>query len=408
MKRSSGYLWFLLALFLLPALTAPVRARAEDVFDFMPLADGSGAVLTKYNGKDAAVVIPGTLGGLPVLQIGDKAFQKCDFIQSVQFPEGLKAIGEYAFHGCKALQDPVLPDSLEVLGKWAFAGCFTLKGIRFPANVSMIGDAPVTACTSLEQIEVDPLNPFFASVDGALYSKDLRTLLAYPPGRTEAHVSLPQAVENIAARAFAGCRNLEEVSFPAGLKTIGPTAFYTCENLREAPLPEGLVSVGAGAFYWCSGLREMTLPATLVEVGPMAFIDLAGLTAFEVAPGNPVFSAPDGALYNTRDRQFVAWPPASPVTQYTIEGGTLSIAPSAFTNCTTLTGVFLPDGLLDIGADAFRNCSGIKTIAVPPSVTAIGDGAFTVWEGEIALEVRDPSAALLYAQQNSLPYDIIP
>lgn len=387
-----------------------VPARAVDTFDYALLPDGSGIIITKYNGKEAAVVIPAAIDGLPVTAIGEKAFLMCDFIQSVQFPEGLKSIGDNAFRYCKALREPVLPGSLESIGKRAFAEDDTLMGFHIPRNVSQIGDAVVTDCKSLENIVVDPANPFFASVDGMLFSKNLDTLFAYPPGLAEAHVSLPQAVENIAPQAFAGC-GMREVSFPAGLKSIGPSAFYACGNLRHAPLPEGLVSVGAGAFSWCSSLEEVTIPASLQEIGPNAFSNLASLPAFEVARSNPVFSAPGGALYNTPELRFVAWPPFSPQTACVIEGGTQSIASSAFQNCGTLTEVTLPEGLLDIGAYAFSNCVGIQKITIPASVTSIGQDAFrvtTVWEKGIKLQVPKPSYAYDYARENGVPYEIVP
>lgn len=48
----------------------------------------------------------------------------------------------------------------------------------------------------------------------------------------------------------------------------------------------------------------------------------------------------------------------------------------AFTNCTGLTGVEIPNTIIEIGKEAFKGCTGLKSITIPDSVTKIGDEAF--------------------------------
>ena len=49
---------------------------------------------------------------------------------------------------------------------------------------------------------------------------------------------------------------------------------------------------------------------------------------------------------------------------------------SAFSGCTKLTSVTIPDGVTSIGDAAFQTCLSLKTITIPGSVTSIGSSAF--------------------------------
>ena len=54
----------------------------------------------------------------------------------------------------------------------------------------------------------------------------------------------------------------------------------------------------------------------------------------------------------------------------------ISIANSAFQNCTSLTTISLPDSVTSIGGNAFYNCSSLTSINLPGSVTSIGGSVF--------------------------------
>jgi hypothetical protein len=53
-----------------------------------------------------------------------------------------------------------------------------------------------------------------------------------------------------------------------------------------------------------------------------------------------------------------------------------SIGTSAFSNCTSLTSITIPDSVTSIGNSAFQSCSSLTSIIIPDSVTSIGTYVF--------------------------------
>ncbi|MBR3444057.1 MAG: leucine-rich repeat domain-containing protein [Bacteroidaceae bacterium] len=53
-----------------------------------------------------------------------------------------------------------------------------------------------------------------------------------------------------------------------------------------------------------------------------------------------------------------------------------SIGSSAFSGCSGLTSVTIPNSVTSIGSSAFSGCSGLTSVTIPNSVTSIGEGAF--------------------------------
>ena len=64
----------------------------------------------------------------------------------------------------------------------------------------------------------------------------------------------------------------------------------------------------------------------------------------------------------------------------TYDGATYSvtsIGKSAFSYCTGLTSVTIPNSVTEIGGSAFKNCTGLTSVTIPNSVTSIGSTAFS-------------------------------
>ena len=57
-----------------------------------------------------------------------------------------------------------------------------------------------------------------------------------------------------------------------------------------------------------------------------------------------------------------------------------SIGEWAFSDCSGLTSVTIPNSVTSIGEWAFYRCSGLISVTIPNSVTSIGDHAFCLWK----------------------------
>jgi len=64
------------------------------------------------------------------------------------------------------------------------------------------------------------------------------------------------------------------------------------------------------------------------------------------------------------------------LTSVTIPNSVTSIGRAAFYCCTGLTSVTIPNSVTTIGYYAFEYCYGLTSVTIPNSVTSIGDGAF--------------------------------
>jgi len=284
-------------------------------------------------------------------RIEQGAFRACYNLKQVKAYNGLTYIGEEAFYA-SPLEAIALPETVTAIGWRAFAGT-KLTFVTLPASLTHLGSGAFYGCQKLTGILVAPGNAKYTSMDGVLFSADRLTLLAYPAGKGTSY-SVPEGTQVIAAEAFRDCPMLTDLRLPNGLKKIAPLAFCDTLNLERVGLPGTLESIGSAAFGKSLGaerthtLSRITLGENLTWIGEGAF-DGYYFSGFYVTKGNTAFSSDGAYLMNTSGSRLIRVP-------------------------TQLQGVArIPNTVNHIEAGAFTDCTGLTEILLPDSVTSIAE-----------------------------------
>lgn len=193
------------------------------------------AYITAYHGNETKIIIPETLGGVPVIGIESAVFSKNEKITSVKFPSTF---------------------------------------------MNLDGDA-FTLCSSLTEILVHEDNPYLISVDGVLYYKNMNEnsarfgkpeyLSNFPAGKGGSF-TVPYGVTTIGPYAFSHCYNLTEVNMYNTVTTINNNAFSYCWNLEKIRLSDNLKYLRDQALSYCNSLKRIDLPSSISYIGTDAVL----------------------------------------------------------------------------------------------------------------------------------------
>ena len=184
-------------------------------------------------------------------------------------------------------------------------------------------------------------------------------------------VSLPEAVETIAANAFTST-NLEQITLPKNLKTIGRSAFSRTK-LETIVFPSSLQSIESGAFDSCTSLESVTLPESVQTLKFPIFGNCTSLREFKgkfaSADGRCLIVEEDGVktlgAFASKGMEGMT---------YSVPSDVQRIAMSAFMYA-SLSHIVLPEGLKSIESQAFLS-SELVDVTIPSTVQSIGNIAF--------------------------------
>lgn len=201
--------------------------------------------------------------------------------KKIVFKDGITKI-DYAYFTMEGIKSISLPKSLKSI---AYHSEYQVNGKYDPFS------------TTLKKITVNKKNKKFSALNGVLYSKNKKTLYAYPSGKNTEKYTINKKVTKIARDAFYGS-DIQTVKLPANLTYIGEKAFlqstitnlqtnkklkkiarlaFYRTNISSITFPDTLTTIGEGAFQFCP-LTQVILPKNITKIGTSAFASNPKLT----------------------------------------------------------------------------------------------------------------------------------
>lgn len=279
-------------------------------------------------------------------------------------PEGVYGVYTNAFQRASYLTKITLPASLK----------------ESPSTAEFNG---YTSAQNLREIAVAAGNTAFKSVDGVLLSADGKKLIAYPNGKAGSPSTNP------AYQGVTGQPNASVYKIPDGVESIEQAAFAQVNGLTAIEL-NGVKKLAKGAFDKAVKLRNVLLGPSVDTIEDGAFGGNNDLSAFDVDPANPNYTAADGVIYTKNKEELVLFP-AGKAGEYTTLPTTKKIRKRAFYYAQKVTKVNFNSNLEVIDNDAFQATTKLENITfeAPAKIKTIGTFAF---QGSGLTELNIPAS----------------
>lgn len=326
------------------------------------------------------ITLPKTVTTIPI-----GCFYGCKALKNANM-DSLNYLSPFSFYGCESLSGVLNLNSTRIKTA-AFAGCTGITEVNFnkpvggiltpdyiyiemrndgtndfnrnfienekveveschrflsdyEINCSVIAN-PFAGCSKLMKINVNDENGSdIKSVDGVLFTSDMKRIISYPAGLTGKY-NIPYGVEQIDNSAFEGV-NLSEVVMSNTVTRVNPYAFYN------------------------SKIKSVTVSKSVTFLHEILciFDGCKELEQIKVNAGNSIYESKDGVLYRKvsgKKRELLIYPTSKKGKTFKVSKKT-SILSGAFDSCKYLKKVYLTDMKTydDVDDDYFTNCKNIK------------------------------------------------
>ena len=148
----------------------------------------------------------------------------------------------------------------------------------------------------------------------------------------------------------------------------GKTIYYNITGTKICEVTKNTAGSYSGGIVIPSTVMNGSTQYTVTGIGNYAFSGCSGLTSITIP--NSVTSIGEFAFENCRV-----------LTSLTIPNSVTSIGIYAFENCKALTSIVIPNSVTSIGIYTFYGCECLTSVTIPNSVTSIGDRSFQYCTG---------------------------
>lgn len=366
-KKALLCMFSLVVIFSIFSISPTAHAETDTSTGLTYTVSNGKATITRFNNSSETLSIPSTLGGYPVVSIGDYAFYNCQSLKNVTIPSGVTSIGNSAFRNCYALTNVTIPSGVTSIEDYTFNFCYSLTNITIPSEVTNIGNYAFASCSGLIS------------------------------------VTMPSGVTSIGNYAFSYCSSIRDLTISSSVTSIGNSAFYDCQRLKNVTLPNGLTSIGSYAFNDCSSITNITIPSSVTSIGNSAFGSCYNLFSINVESNNSLYTSIDGVLFNKSATVLLQYPNGKAGATYSIPNGVTTIARESFSNC-VLNYVIIPSSVTSLEEYAFYYCKSLKKITISNGIRSIGNYAFRDCSSFFSMYGGRGTYAEAYAKQNGINF----
>lgn len=379
---------------------SPAKALEYNDFEYEIKGNGT-AIITGYNKgveylDESSLYVPKMVDGYTVTEIGPYAFAAYDFLtwdiieEYIDFGANRRSLGSIL----------VLPETITAIGEKAFFNT-NFRSINIPTSCRSIGSGAF-AGTWITNYTVEPDNPVFAVIDGVLFDKTKKELVAYPVYNDRKEYEIPEGIISIGEYAFCGAR-LTSIILPSSLKTIesygfadaGISSSLDLNNVEEIKAHgferscldinfSQIRSIGDYAFLQASSTSNsdkttIMFPPTLESLGKSAFEDYNNKTRKTIDLSATKLKTIDAATF--KGIQYIE--------KILLPECMETIGESAFANIYTPSErdtnisvrnnyctIFIPSSVKSIEKKAFENSTICLTIAEDSNIEFIDSFAF--------------------------------
>ena len=304
-------------------------------------------------------------------------------------PEDLETIEAQAFYGIQDVNTVIVPDGVEAIGSEAFGGSDSLQIVEIPVGMldsGAIADDALNRSPNARFVERADTNDFVWVIE------DGNAVICEYEGQADILV-IPSKLDGypvtvIGENCFRQNATLEAITIPEGVTTIEAEAFMYCQKLKTVNLPESLATIGTSAFWQCGYLDgesfAITLPDHVATIGSSAF-DTDFNSCTKKPRTHSIYGVPvcrlgtdtAAALMNVDLEFSIGDDLYLRYGKGTTTGGTTGVFLRSFSgDKSLLTAIDIPDGVIGICDNAFSGCTALTELALPDTLIKIGAKSF--------------------------------
>lgn len=192
-------------------------------------------------------------------------------------------------------------------------------------------------------------------------------------------ITIPNYIDGIPVKSVSGSSGsifqsevvLNEIKISGNIQEIGNRAFIGIRSLTTVKIPSSIKRIGDQAFY-STGITEISVPNDIEYIGKMAFLGCSDMKSLKVIDKTKkVTGFKDGSVIDEN-----AFTSCTSLTDVTIPDGVTEILNMAFSSNTSLNNLNISESVIHIAYQAFYGCEKLVTVELPSNIEKIGQNAF--------------------------------